>query len=413
MICCAASLTVRRLFSGFAFLIFISLIIFLREAESAEFNIIPSLRIKEEYNDNIFFSTDDRKKDFLTTLSPAIELINRTEKLDSSLLARLNVLRYINNEGLNDVEQNYRGRLRYSLHPKLKLSADAGYTRDSRPDRDIEVSGLVMKPVTRHWQNYAAGAEYTFSEKTRASLSYSYERSDFNDPEFVDIKAHDLSLGFTHDLSQYFSATMGRMNLGYGRYEFQDSTVDYYYATIGMSQALSEKWNILIDAGGSYTRSEFEVETLELVPPFFYRVVREPKKEEEGGLVGQAALSYNGERTNGELAFSHRVMPAVGRAGAAERTSLTIQVRRRFTYELSGRLSAGYYINKSERGKFSTAPLDEETWRVNPVIRYEFTKDVALEAFYSYAFVKDKQANTDAQRNLFMVNFIIQHPLFE
>jgi predicted porin len=194
---------------------------------------------------------------------------------------------------------------------------------------------------------------------------------------------------------------MGRLNLGYSRYQFQDSTVDYYYSTIGMSRALSKKWNLLIDAGGSLARSKLE------------RAVNEQKTERQRGWVGQGTLAYKGEKTTGELTLGHRVMPAVGRTGVAERTSLTINVKHRFTYELSGRLSAGYYINKSEMGKFSTVPIDEATFRVNPIIRYEFSKKMALEASYSYAFIKDKQQHTEAKRNLFMINFVIQYPLFE
>jgi opacity protein-like surface antigen len=392
MPCCVASVTGRFPFLASASFVFIFLVLFSGEAKGDEFKIIPSLSTKEEYNDNIFFSQDDRKKDFVTTFSPALELIDRTERLDLNLSARVNVLRYWSNRDLDSVDQFYRGRIGYSLNPKLKISAEAGYTRDSTPDREIEVTGLVLNTVKRYKQNYAAGTEYTFSEKTKANLSYSYERSDYKDPGFADLTAHDINLGFIHDLSKYFSATLGRMNLGYSRYQSQDTTVDYYYATIGMSRALSEKWNILIDAGGSYT-------------------LQETSKGVD--WVSQATLSYKGEKTNGELTFSHRMMPVTGTAGTAERTALTLNVKHRFTYEFSGRLSAGYYINKSEAGKFSTTPLDQATFSVTPVLRYEFTKDIALEASYNFALVKYKQPETEAQRNLFMINFIIQYPLFE
>jgi hypothetical protein len=416
MPCCVASVTGRFPFLASASFVFIFLVLFSGKAKGDEFKIIPSLSTKEEYNDNIFFSQDDRKKDFVTTFSPALELIDRTERLDLNLSARVNVLRYWSNRDLDSVDQFYRGRIGYSLNPKLKISAEAGYTRDSTPDREIEVTGLVLNTVKRYKQNYAAGTEYTFSEKTKANLSYSYERSDYKDPRFLDLTAHDINLGFIHDLSKYFSATLGRMNLGYSRYQSQDTTVDYYYATIGMSRALSEKWNILIDAGGSYTRSQFEVETLEFVPPSFSRIVREQETGKGVGWVCQATLSYKGEKTDGGLTFSHRMMPATGTAGTAgtaERTALILNVRHRFTYEFSGRLSTGYYINKSEAGQFSTTPLDQATFSVTPVLRYEFTKDIALEASYNFALVKYKQPETEAQRNLFMINLIIQYPLFE
>jgi hypothetical protein len=197
------------------------------------------------------------------------------------------------------------------------------------------------------------------------------------------------------------------MNLGYSYYQYRDRTVDYYYGTIGMSRALNEKWAILLDLGPSYTRSELKVEGLASIPGGI-------KETEKGtGLFGRATLTYRGEKTSGDLTFSHRLEPGSGTVGVTENTFLTLGVAHRFTYELSGRLSTGYYINKGERGEFSIVGIDEATFRISPAVRYEFTKDIALEASYNYTLVKDRLADTEAKRNLFMINFIIQCPLFE
>ena len=161
---------------------------------------MPSLAFRGEYNDNIFYSEEDRVDDFITTITPGLELVNRTEKVDLNLLARLNVLRYVDTTELNNIDQNYSGRLRYSPDPKWTLSGGAGYLEDSRPDRDLEITGLVIGPVIRKRQNYLGGLEHIFSEKTKASLFYIYEREDYDNPEFADLKAHNASLGFIHDL---------------------------------------------------------------------------------------------------------------------------------------------------------------------------------------------------------------------
>jgi len=404
----------------FAFMPFIFpfFVLFSEEAKGDEFKLIPSLSIKEEYNDNLFFTEKDKKDDFITTITPGIELIDRTERLDLNLSARLGGLIYAKNEDLNFLNQIYSGRLRYLLHQKLKFSADGGFTKDFSPDRDIEVTGLVTKAIRRYKYNFGSGLEYTLTEKTKTEFSYSFERYDYErDPEFVDTISHGVNFGLIHDLSQQISNTLGRANLGYYRYKFQDTDIDYYYGTIGMSRAISEKWNILIDGGASYTHSEFDVERLELTP--FLRIVREREKEKGVGWVAQATLSYRGEKTTkgekttGDLTFNHRMMPASGIVGVSERTSITLDIAHRFTYEFLGRLSVGYYLNRAERGKFSRASIDEATFRINPRVRYEFTKDIALEASYSFTLVKDKEADTDARRNLFMIYFIIQYPLFE
>ncbi len=383
------------------------------EAQGDEFKIIPSLNAREEYNDNIFFTQDHRIEDLITTLSPAVEVIKRTERLDASLLGRFNWLKYAENDDLSGEEHDYRGRLRFSAHPRLSFSAEAEYKSHISPTGDIDVTGLVLSPVRRRSQHYAGGAEYAVSETTRTNLSYSYQRSDYKDPRYVDVQAHDGTLGLLHDLGLYFPATVARLNAGYSRYQQRNTTTDYYWGTIGSSRALSEKWDFLFDVGGSYTLSTFEVETSVFLPPFFSTLIREKRKEKEWGWVGQATLSYKGEKTSGDLVFNHRRSLASGSVGVVERTSLTLGMSHRFTYELSGRLSAGYYINKEEKWNFSRGGMDEVTFRIHPVLRYEFTKDIALEGSYSYTYTKDKLRNTEHQRNLVVIQFIIQYPLFE
>jgi hypothetical protein len=47
-----------------------------------EFKLTPSLAVKEEYNDNILYSTTNTQKGFITTLSPGLALTERTERMD-------------------------------------------------------------------------------------------------------------------------------------------------------------------------------------------------------------------------------------------------------------------------------------------------------------------------------------------
>ena len=75
-------------------------------------------------------------------------------------------------------------------------------------------------------------------------------------------------------------------------------------------------------------------------------------------------------------------MPAYGSLGTVERTAITFTVSRKFTYELSGSFSAGYFTNKSKAGQFAATAIDYETWNAAPSIRYEFNRDMYLEGSY-------------------------------
>jgi hypothetical protein len=271
---------------------------------------------------------------------------------------------------------------------------------DSRPDRDLAVTGLLTKAVIRRRQNYGAGIDHNFSEKTKVGLTYSYSQEDYTDPEFADLKNHNAGLTYVQDLGGTLANVAARLNLGYSRYEYESPIIDYFYGTIGMSWALEEKWSLFLDGGGSYMLSQFGPDA-------------DRQRESGTGWVGMAGFLYKGEKTDGNLTFSHRIEPASGTVGVTTRTSLSVGIDHRFTYEFSGGLSAGYFFNKADEGKFSTVAFDERFFYVRPRLRYEFTRDVVLEAFYDFAYTKDKLNNLEPRRSLAMLRFYIQHAFFE
>jgi hypothetical protein len=393
-----------------------------------ELKLSPSVTLKEEYNDNIFLDVTNRKSDFISTLTPCIELSDRSERLDANLLLRLNGILYGRTSELNAVDQDYRGRLRYILSPRTSLSLQAGYTLDSQPDRETATTGLVIGPVKRHRQQYSFSGEPALTEKTSAALAYSYEQDDYDNNRFSNLKYHDASLIFTHDLDWLMRATKGSVNFDYAHYKSSvtlidsltsDSTVDNFSATIGMSRAFSEVWSVQANAGGRYTISKFrswEPVFVQILPPLpTFQEFLEPvnQKSHEWGWVGQLVLSYKGELTEGSLTFNTDVQPASGQtSGTTVRTGLVADMRRRFTYELSGAMSVGYYHNKSNPGATAGQAIDQDTILLTPGIRYEFNKDMYMEASYQFTKVFYNISHTEADRNSFFVRLYMEHPFF-
>jgi len=187
-----------------------------------------------------------------------------------------------------------------------------------------------------------------------------------------------------------------------------NSRIDYYSATIGVSRNISEIFSILADMGGSYTKSKYE--TRYKNDQFYFT----QKENNSGtGMVARITTSYNGELTSGSLNFSHDVRASSGTSGATERTSIELNISRRFTYELSGRISTEYYLNKADDGDYSARGTDETTWRIRPSIRYNFTNDLFMEASYYFTKNKDREDHTDTTRNQFFIKISMDYPLFE
>ena len=404
-----------------------------------EFKLIPFLDLKEEYNDNIFFSEKKKEEDFITTVSPGLKLVNRTERFDTTLSGRLDILSYSDNHDLNAVDYDCRGGIGYKLTQKTSINAGAGYSKDSRVDRDIDVgyegeaTGLVQTNTTRIRRNFSFSGNSILTEKASFLYSYSFSRDDFEDIAENDIDANNMNLGFTHRLGFFDEITLGRIFFGYARYDYHESEavypgmgvfshyyqstdVDYYSLTIGASREIGEVLSILIDVGGSYTRSEFEnssgISLLENSPIIYTSPVSRGKNSNTG-MIARSTLSFKGETYNWDFNFSHDIKGSSGRSGPTERTSVSLDMVKRFSAKLRGKLMLGCYLNKSDPGDYSLSGTDEKTYRISPVITYEIFRDFMLDASYVYTHVEDKDDDEDKKRKFVFIRLRFNYPLFE
>ncbi|NPV04859.1 MAG: outer membrane beta-barrel protein [Syntrophaceae bacterium] len=379
-------------------------------ASADEFRVVPSLALKEEYNDNILFSTNNPLRSWITTVSPGLELVNRTEKVDLSLSGRVDIARYHNESDYNREDQYYRARLGYLFGPRTNIQAEGGWSRDYRPDRDVIATGIVLGNYRRDRATGGLSGNWAVTERLTAGASYFYENDNYDDPTISDLEGHNVSLGLYHALGL---STKGRFNVGYSGYRYTSSDVNGVWSTVGIEHRFQELWTVVADAGGRFTRSEYKVTELVFVPPIFLVPVTRDVTSEDWGGVGKLSVNYRGEKTTLSLSANHDLATASGREGPVQRTAFVADIRHRLTYEFSAALSTGYYINHASGGQFGAAPIDEETFRVSPSLRYAFTKDMFLELLYDYTATRYKNTDTDAERNLVFLRFYVQYPVFE
>jgi len=71
----------------------------------AQFSITPSISLREEYNDNVWLTKDDKEDDFVTTVTPSVGLkYIPNSKLDLSLDYRLYLRWYSNHKDFNETD---------------------------------------------------------------------------------------------------------------------------------------------------------------------------------------------------------------------------------------------------------------------------------------------------------------------
>jgi hypothetical protein len=387
----------------------------LTEALADEFKLTPSIAARQEYNDNIFFDTNRGEDSFITRVTPGLELIERTERLDLRLAGFVTPFVYWDDSDLNSVDQDYSGRAGYLLTPRLRVGAEAAVRVDHQPDRDIRTTGIAYGDSRRIQQRYGGNAAYEFTERTGGSVGYVYTREDWrsDDPDLEDYDSHGVTLGLSRDLGAAKGITVGLVSAGYAPYDYETSETDYWFGTVGLKHRLSEIFNVSADAGARYTRSEFDAQRLVFIPPFFLAVVTERENDSGWGAIGHAALGYVGEKTHASFDASYDVAPLSGSQGVVQRTALTFSGGHLLTEKLRLGLFTGGFRNQSDENEFSGQKIDEYSFTVNPSLRWEIYRDVTLEAGYSFTYVDYRDDDTSASRNLGYIQIAYGLPLLE
>jgi hypothetical protein len=284
---------------------------------------------------------------------------------------------------------------------------------------------LPIPIVSIPWNRITSSlsANYQFTEKTIGMVSYSFERDYYDDPRYQSSTSHDVHVGLGYDFGRYLPAMQGRVNIGYSYFNFPDSRNNSVAATVGFSQTLDEVWSINVDGGVRRTWSEVFITELVPLDPSNLIAVREQIKNSGWGPTAGVSLTYRGEYMNGDLTYNRDLTSGSGLNGATERNSLTLSTLYRLTYEWSALLAAGYYMYKSDPSNFSAHVADQQTFMVNPGIRYEFSKgplrfftrekDVTIEASYGYTMMNNAASGTKANRHVVSVRLCMQHAFLE
>ena len=376
-------------------------------ALAAETELTPSVDLRQEYTDNLFYSPTRQIDTFITRITPGVKGVVRTELMTGSLAARLSALHFSANSDMNDLEQAYEGNGIWRLTPHLKLSGSAAYRQESWPDREIEISGQALNLTSWH-QNYGAGAEYQISQLTVGALGYANEQITYNNhTRFSSVISHNVSAAVEHDAGRLLPLLKLRNTARYSRSDYETAQVENYELTAGASLPIHELWSISADGGGRYTSSDSTAVTID---PLTGAGAKVPAHDSFGWVL-KSSIDYTGETLRGSLAYSRDVSNSSGRFGTAiERDIVTLSLRQRLSYELFGVLGGGYYHNMAGRNQFGSQAIDETSLRGSFSLRYEFNRNVAAD--FGYEHFRLENSGT-AHRNKVFFQLTAQTRFFE
>jgi len=190
--------------------------------------ITPKISVKGEYDDNIFLYQDNKKGDFITTVSPGLLMYVDSGRNGLELEYTFGWVRYHDLSENDFVRQN--GRLKFwqrlTRHLTFNLSdsylkSNDLFDQDLPPDQRPQRIRHTAAPYQRN--DFDANMEYRFGPQSRLSVGYRHGYLDNDDPYLEDAVEHSPYA----NLSYWFNNKDG-FELGY-KYRRFDYTLEETY----------------------------------------------------------------------------------------------------------------------------------------------------------------------------------------
>ncbi|MCD4719607.1 MAG: hypothetical protein K8S13_07060 [Desulfobacula sp.] len=367
--------------------------------------IVPFVSIKQEYSDNILFSSSNEEEDFITTATAGVIYFYDSERVDAKLDGRLYHLFYWDNDQLDSTDGSVSGNWDYQVTERVGVGAAANYRNDSRRDMDTNITGLLLSG-DREAVNFSVSSNYMFSEVTRGEATFTYgwvEIDEINDDE--DNDTIRLNLSFSKNLSKTFKNTMGLLDFSYLHYTadlenistatpgmttYRDFTSDVLQLYTGFSRDITELYNVYLQIGASYTDTT-ESQRINQT------ILKDQSTSSFGGVLA-SGLNYDGLYYDVGFSISHDVRGGSGTNGTVERSAVSLGIDRKVSDDFFITFDTSCYLNRNDRE--TQADLDELTINIQPGFRYKFFDTFTLTGVYRYTIVENRQNDTTSERNM-------------
>jgi hypothetical protein len=357
-----------------------------------DIKVTPACDVREEFNDNVLFSTFDRRSDFLTTISPSLALTQASERMNASLSGGLNWLTYARTTGLDATNYQVQGQAGYRWSALTDLGVSGAYVQNSRPDTVNQLTSLSAGSGSDQ-QNYALRIGHKFDPLTASTFSYAFGKATYENPLQQGNEVHTTGLSVTRDLGNLLK---GLISVGYNHIGYRLSRSNDYSFSTGLSWQPQEKLSLSGSVGGRLTHSLFSLAN------------GAEGSNDNWGVIGSLTATYAGESSRTSLSFIRDFAAGSGQTGATERTQVELNLHRQLQEKLTAQFSARYTLNNAS---FSAQESRDVALRGNAGLSYEFNRSFSVGLNYSYYRIDYSPSSLKAEQNICMLMAQWQYPV--
>ncbi|PXF57309.1 MAG: hypothetical protein C4B58_10440 [Deltaproteobacteria bacterium] len=343
--------------------------------------LIPKLSLDVTYDDNINFSSKERRRDWIYEVRPSLSWRYRTERDTLDVMAGLRGLKYDTEHDLDTLDQDYRLYASREVFLGTIVSLSGRHTLDTTLDDEFTEEGLLLDREDRTVYSVEPAVRWQATERSTWSLSFPIYHVNYEGDKNVDYNYEYLILNYSYLLDDEKTSLLAQPSVGFIDFEHGDTQV--YEMMFGVGYEFTERLFAKLMAGLSYTRSHNDKENYS-----------------KTGWVGVGELKWDWDRGQWNMNLVRRVS-ASGYGETLIKDRLTTGVSWRITERMrfKGRLSAGKVKSQDDK-----AYSDENyiTYDVSPAIVYQLSERIDVGAYYRYSLIDEKE-ESDRNRNRFFI----------
>jgi Putative beta-barrel porin 2 len=222
---------------------------------TAEMSFHPSISLRESYDDNIFLTSNNRKDDFITTITPNFNLDYKGNRLDLSLNYGVGLSFYAKNSDENQVNQTATLKSQLSIvRDALFLKVDDIYGRipiDQRKQTTFD--SLLVNTTDTNTLRVNPYLALPLSSKISYNLGYTYENIWYESNVGNNTQNHILATGLSLQLSEGMDASVNYSYMFHRPTQLTDE-YDMQNVSLGLKYQVTPKLSLNGTVGGTSLR---------------------------------------------------------------------------------------------------------------------------------------------------------------
>jgi hypothetical protein len=366
---------------------------FSTDLRAAEYTVTPALTVRGGYNDNVFFK---EAGDVELRVSPALDVIAKTEKAHMEAGAVLDMWEYKRLNEFDSTEQRYRLSVGLTPGDLWQTGVSGTYTDDYTFVSTLEETGVLADKSRRKRSTVDPYVTAVLDARNTLRGGYSFVETNFDLDRYPDYRIHGASLTWSRALlneKTVFFCSAGLSDAVY-KQTAGDTEQLTYRTVIGWEHRFTEILKGTFSVGPTYSDSDF------------YRAGT-LVSEDATDIYLDADLEWNPQRLSLSAHLDYDIDHSIyGENLTRARIRGTLGYR--WTERLRGNFSAAFY-----RSKTDGLIQDEKrrTYSLNPSISYGIAETINLRGGYHYTWTENETSDYTQERNKFYVQLAMDWPM--